>query len=216
LPSAFTFQLSPFSPFVYTFSKFYHRPLSSLTQAERTLIMSTQKSGKVILIGYRATGKSTVGRLLAARLGVDFLDMDKVIVEREGCTIEAMVAAHGWPYFRERERRLLRELVDRGPLVVATGGGAILHQDLWAALMKSGLVVWLAADQCTIRKRLAKDGRNRSQRPGLTKAGTQAEIEAVLAEREPLYAKGCHLTIDTGRQSPAATVAAIIQALGQP
>ncbi|MDH4319987.1 MAG: shikimate kinase [Desulfobulbaceae bacterium] len=167
---------------------------------------------KIILTGYRACGKSLVGRLLAERLGIDFLDMDKEIEAREGCTISAMVAAHGWPYFRERERGLLAELVGRDRLVVATGGGAIMHAEVWQQLKETGLVVWLRADTATIAARLNADEATNGQRPSLTGDSITREIAAVLAERIPMYQKGSHLTVDTSYRSPEEIVEQIATA----
>jgi len=168
---------------------------------------------KIILTGYRATGKSSVGPLLAQRLGLDFLDMDGLIEERAGCRIRELVASRGWDHFRALERDLLAELVSRGNAVISTGGGAILHQGVWPQLAQTGLVVWLAADIDTICRRLQGDGKSSSQRPSLTGADIYTEVALVLAEREPLYAKGSHLTIDTSAKSVAEIVARIEEAL---
>ncbi len=165
-----------------------------------------QSALKIILTGYRACGKSLIGRLLAQRLGLDFLDMDKEIEAREGCTVSAMVARHGWPYFRERERLLLAELSTRERLVVASGGGAIMHEEVWQRLRETALVVWLTADTATIAARLAGDAATAGQRPSLTGGNVIREIEGVLAERTPLYEKGSDLAVDTGRRSPAEIV----------
>ena len=171
-----------------------------------------QSGFKIILTGYRACGKSVVGRLLAQRLQFDFLDMDKEIELREGCSISEMVAAHGWPYFRERERQLLEELVDRERLVVATGGGAIMHEDAWQKLQATSLVVWLQAETAIIAARLAGDAATAGQRPSLTGDSITQEIETVLAERTPLYEKGSHLAVDTGSLTPDEIVALVVTA----
>lgn len=167
---------------------------------------------KVILTGYRATGKSTVGRELAARLGFEFLDMDKAIEEQEGASIRQLVAEHGWDYFRQRERELLTGLIPRGSLVVATGGGAILQQDIWRRLMQAGLCVWLTADQEVICQRLAADASSDEQRPSLTGIDIGREVHAVLSEREPLYRQGSHIAIDTTGRSIDSIVTEIITA----
>ena len=172
-----------------------------------------QSTLKIILTGYRACGKSVVGRLLALRLGIDFLDMDREIEAREGCSISAMVARHGWPYFREREQQLLAELIGRERLVVATGGGAIMHEEVWQRLQATALVVWLRADIATIAARLAGDAATAGQRPSLTGETVIREIEGVLAERTPLYQKGSHLAVDTGCRSPEEIVALVAAAL---
>jgi len=172
-----------------------------------------QSGLKIILTGYRACGKSLVGRLLAQRFEIDFLDMDKEIEARAGCTINEMVAQHGWPFFREREQQLLAELVTRDRLVVATGGGAIMHEEIWQQLQATGLVVWLRADTETIAARLAGDVATAGQRPSLTGDSVVREIETVLAERTPLYKKGSHLAIDTGSRTPEQIVELVATAL---
>jgi len=153
---------------------------------------------QIILIGYRATGKTTVGKRLAALLGLRFLDMDHELEKRYGQSIAELVAAQGWPYFRNLEKEMLAELIGNSDQVISTGGGAILHQDIWPRLKASSLVVWLTADQQTICRRLMNDTQTASQRPALTKSDTYAEIAAVLTEREPLYRAGCHFSVDTG------------------
>lgn len=158
---------------------------------------------KLILIGYRATGKSTVGKLIARRLSLQFLDMDQVIEERAGRSIQEIVATDGWPAFRQQEKELLTELAARQNLVVATGGGAVLHQESWARLKETGLVVWLTADRETIRARLRQDQKTPGQRPALTGTDSFSEISKVLTEREPLYRQSSHLAIDTAQASVA-------------
>lgn len=165
---------------------------------------------RVILIGYRGTGKSTVGRLLAQRLGTPFLDTDQEIEARHGA-IAAMVAAHGWPLFRARERDLLAELATGGPAVIATGGGAVLHREVWETLKADALVVWLQAPAAVIARRLAADARSASQRPSLTGADICAEIETVLAERTPLYRAAAHCAIDTAGMGAEEIVETILQ-----
>lgn len=168
---------------------------------------------KVILIGYRATGKSSIGRLLAFTLGFDFVDMDQVIEERESCSIRDMVANHDWAYFRSKEKKLLQELVGRENIVIATGGGAVLHHEIWPQIMQSFVSVWLFADHETICQRLANDTKSAEQRPSLTGQNILAEVEKLLADREPLYRKCSHLAINTSRLSPREVVNEIERAL---
>jgi shikimate kinase len=156
---------------------------------------------KIILTGYRATGKTMVGRMLAERLHLEFIDMDEMLEARAGQTIRQIVALHGWDQFRLLEGNLLEEMVDRPEGVISTGGGAILHKKVWDRLRQTGLVVWLTADIDTICRRLAKDEKSISQRPNLTDADIYAEVAQVLAEREPFYEKGSHLTVDTSNRT---------------
>lgn len=151
----------------------------------------------IILIGYRATGKTTVGKLLAGKLGFAFIDTDQAIEEKEGSCISDMVAQSGWSFFRKKEKDMLLHLARKKNHVIATGGGAILHQDIWPEIKQNGLVIWLKADIGTICQRLTADGNvSQSQRPSLTGSDIQAEISSVLSERLPLYESSCHLSLD--------------------
>jgi shikimate kinase len=168
----------------------------------------TAPKRKIILTGYRASGKSTIGRVLAARLKVAFIDMDEVLTARHG-EIRELVRERGWDYFRAREAELLAELVGCRAAVISTGGGAVLHQEVWRQLKETGLVVWLAVDPATIGERLAADALSASQRPSLTGGDIQEEAARVLAEREPLYRAGAHLVVDATR--PVAAVVKVIE-----
>lgn len=153
---------------------------------------------QIILIGYRATGKTSVGKSLAAALCIPFFDMDHELEKRCGRSIAELVAARGWPHFRALEKELLVEIIGRDDQVVSTGGGAILHQDIWPRLKESSVVVWLTADHETICRRLMGDTQTSSQRPALTEGNLYSEIASVLQEREPLYRAGAHFSVDTG------------------
>ncbi|MFH1215911.1 MAG: shikimate kinase [Pseudomonadota bacterium] len=155
-----------------------------------------RKKTKIILTGYRATGKSSVGKMIAERLSYAFLDMDKEIEEQQGLTIARMVSERGWDFFRGLERDYLETLLDRENLVVAPGGGAILHQNVWRRLMDSSLVFWLQAEVRTIAERLTGDAISADQRPSLTGDDMIVEIEKVLQEREELYRTGSHLVVN--------------------
>ncbi len=161
----------------------------------------TPQRRKIILTGYRATGKSVVGRSLAERLEVSFIDMDEVLVARHG-EISEMVKERGWDYFRTREKELLIELAAAREVVISAGGGAVMHRQEWQALKDTGLVVWLTADLETICRRLGADPLSDSQRPSLTGEDIRTEAARVLAEREPLYRQGSHLEIDSTRPVP--------------
>ena len=168
---------------------------------------------KVVLIGVRATGKSTVGRLLAQRLGVPFIDLDELLVTRFGCPIAEVVASRGWAYFREAEREALKEMLEEGPLVLACGGGAVFHQEEMESLRREALVVWLRAPKEVIAKRLTEDAKTSSQRPSLTGKDVLSEIEEILKSREPLYRRFSHFALDTASVSPEGVVAKILGAL---
>jgi shikimate kinase len=156
----------------------------------------------IVLTGFRATGKTAVGRHLAQLCGYEFADTDALLVERMGCSVAEAVAQHGWPYFREQERLLLAELALQRNMVLATGGGAILHQQEWQRLRQQGIVIWLRTDVATTLARLRQDERSTDQRPRLLTDDLEAETAALLAEREPLYRAGSDVVIDTAGKTP--------------
>ena len=152
----------------------------------------------IVLIGYRRTGKSTVGRLLAARLGRELVSTDAEIVKRAKRKIPEIVTQEGWEYFRNLESDICRELASRDRLVIDTGGGAILRTQNVEALKKNGVVFWLTASVETITRRIG--GNN--QRPSLS--GTKSfvdEIQDVLRERTPKYQAAADHTIATDDRS---------------
>src|SRR3989441_13195983 len=111
----------------------------------------------IVLIGYRGTGKSAVGRLLAPRLGRELVSTDAEIVKRAQRTIPEIVAQQGWDYFRDLESDICRELASRDQLVIDTGGGAILRAQNVEALKKDGTLFWLTASSETIARRNVGD-----------------------------------------------------------
>ncbi len=159
---------------------------------------------KIFLVGYRATGKTEIGRRLSERLGWEFRDLDDWIESETGLTIEEIVKKAGWPSFRDREHKALEQALalDR-PVVVACGGGAVMHKDIWPEIMEKALVVWLRADIETIVQRISSDPMTASRRPSLVHGKSlKEEIEMVLGSRTPLYRKFSHIHIDTGRLTP--------------
>jgi shikimate kinase len=161
----------------------------------------------IVLMGYRGTGKSTVGRLLAARLGRELVSTDAEIIKRAQHSIPEIVAQKGWEYFRDLESDICREFAGRDQLVIDTGGGAILSAQNVEALKKNGTVFWLTASVETIVKRIGGD----NQRPSLT--GTKSfvdEIQDVLRERTPKYQAAADHTIATDNRSVNQLVEAIL------
>jgi len=111
--------------------------------------MKLQKE-KVILTGYRATGKTSIGKILADLLGFDFIDTDLAIEKRQGESIAEMVGRGGWDLFRSKEKDILLELVRRNNIVIATGGGSVMHENAWEKLSKNALSVCVTVDMTTI------------------------------------------------------------------
>ncbi|HID96832.1 MAG TPA: shikimate kinase [Thermodesulfobacteriaceae bacterium] len=193
--------------------KIFSRILGIVAES-RPLIGECPSIDKVIIIGYRATGKSTVGRLLAHRLGWDFVDLDEWIEEKTGKSIKRIVSEKGWGMFREIERSALRKMLDmKGPLVAACGGGAVIHKDIWNASLPDGsMVVWLRARTDTISSRIDSDPLSVSRRPSLVSGKClMNEIEAVAGEREPLYRKYADLSFDTDAMTPAEIVDLVVE-----
>ena len=152
----------------------------------------------IVLIGYRGTGKTAVGRLLAARLGRELVSTDAEIVKRAQRTIPEIVAQQGWGYFRDLESDICQELSSRDHLIIDTGGGAILRAQNVEVLKKDGILFWLTASVETIAKRIGGD----NQRPSLT--GTKSfvdEVQDVLRERAPKYQAAADHIIATDDQS---------------
>ena len=160
----------------------------------------------ITLIGYRGTGKSTLASPLAQRLGWDWIDADVELERRAGRSIQNIFATDGEPEFRRLERELLAELLQRDRLVIAAGGGAIMNEATRAEMKSAGPVVWLQASADTIERRLATDPTTGQRRPNLTSTGGRAEIERLLALREPLYRECATIVLDSENISIAEMV----------
>ncbi len=159
----------------------------------------------IVLIGFMGTGKTTVGKLLAARLGLAFTDMDDVIVERAGKSIPAIFADDGEPAFRALERQVVVDLAARRGLVIATGGGVVLNPDNTRDLGASGLLVALSASPDVILERLRHD----TGRPLLSAGDKGHKIRRLLAERQHLY-NAIPTRIDTDLLTSAAVAERIM------
>lgn len=157
----------------------------------------------VFLVGYRATGKSTVARLLAERLQYDWIDADDEVERRAGKSIAAIFGEDGEPAFRDIEADVVAALCRHRRLVVALGGGAVLREASRTAVRQAGPVVWLTAGVDTIAGRLAADQSTASRRPSLTDTGVLEEIQSVLTGREPIYRACATLEVDTESRTPA-------------
>nr|WP_281254180.1 shikimate kinase [Thiomonas delicata] len=154
---------------------------------------------RIFLIGLMGAGKTTVGRALAQRVGLRFLDSDHEIERREGCTIATLFAREGEQGFREIEARVIEDLTERDGIVLATGGGAVLRESNRKALHGRGVVVYLRASP----DELAHRTRNDRSRPLLQTADPRTRLRELFRQRDPLYRETAHFTIDTGRPSAA-------------
>jgi shikimate kinase len=154
------------------------------------------------LIGYRATGKTTLARLLAERLGWQWIDADVEIEHRAGKSIARIFAEQGEHAFRDLEARVIAALCRQEHLVLAAGGGAPLREASRRAMRESGKVVWLTARPETILARMSADATTSARRPHLTDRGPLEEIVSLLERREPVYRQSAHLVVDTEGKSP--------------
>lgn len=156
----------------------------------------------IALIGFRATGKTTVGRILARELGLLFIDMDQHLSASAGREISCWVRLEGWASFRRAESELLRVLGTRTGLVVATGGGIILDPENRRALKEKFHTIWLNASPGTIQARMSADPHTGAMRPPLSDLPPDEEIEKTLSERNPLYSATALIEIDAEGKSP--------------
>ena len=165
----------------------------------------------LILIGYRGTGKTTVARKLAERLGIPVFDSDPEIERRAGKSIAEIFAQDGEAVFRNWEESVIAEiLVCPKPLVLATGGGAILRATTRERLRQSGRVIWLTATPETILRRITSDAASKTMRPNLTSLPMYEEIVTVLEQRKSLYAETAHEIIETDHRTIDEIVDAIV------
>ena len=167
----------------------------------------------IILIGYRATGKTTLARLLADRLGWSWVDADVEIEERAGKSITRIFAEEGEPAFRSLEAQVIADLCRREKLVLAAGGGAPLRPESRRLMRESGSVVWLTARPETIFARMAADATTAGRRPNLTSRSGQDEIVHLLQKREPVYREAAHHEVDTEGKSPQELTSEILALL---
>jgi len=155
----------------------------------------------LILIGYRAAGKTAVGRRLAEKLGVPFCDTDELISRRTGRSVKEIVAEKGWEAFRREERIVIKGLTFMHGSVIALGGGALMNPANLEILKGKGVFIWLTADAATIIERMETDEVTREQRPSLTNGDPLNETAALLKEREPVYRVVSDLMVDTAGRS---------------
>ncbi len=150
----------------------------------------------IVLIGYRGSGKTCIGKRLASDLWMDFVDTDPLIVERAGKTIREIFEAEGEEGFRRRESEVIAEVAARDNHVIAAGGGAILKPENVAALKKNGKLVWLKAKPEVLFQHIQADAATDANRPNLTSAGGFEEVQKVLDTRTPLYQAAADVTFD--------------------
>lgn len=155
-------------------------------------ILSALGSRSIVLVGMMGVGKSTIGRRLAARLRLPFVDADTEIEAAAGMTIPEIFEHHGEPHFRDGEARVIARLLEGGPRVLATGGGAFMREETRVRIADKAVSIWLKADPDVIMRRV----RRRADRPLLQTADPEATVTRLLGEREPVYGRA-DLTISS-------------------
>jgi shikimate kinase len=162
----------------------------------------------VVLVGLMGAGKTTIGRRLAARLGLSFIDADEEIERAAGLSVSEIFEAFGEAEFRAGERRVMARLLAGPARVIATGGGAFINAETRATIAASGISIWLRADLDILAARVAR----RDTRPLLREGDPRETLARLMAAREPIYAQA-DLTVDSADQPHSATVDAILSAL---
>jgi shikimate kinase len=153
---------------------------SASQDAEITAALGTRS---VVLVGMMGAGKSTIGRRLSARLRLPFLDADTEIEAAAGMSIPDIFESHGEPHFRDGEARVIARLLDSGPAVLATGGGAFMREETRARIQAKAVSIWLKADADIIMRRVKR----RADRPLLQTTDPAATVGQLIEEREPVY-----------------------------
>ncbi|WP_411343112.1 shikimate kinase [Paenibacillus sp. WLX1005] len=157
---------------------------------------SEVQHANIILVGMMGTGKTTVGTLLAERLDYPLVDMDTVIAEKEGMSVQEIFRIHGEAYFRDLESRVLEEVLHQTGQIVSTGGGCVLREWNCTVMLDKGLVVALTADVDHIVNRVAGD----DNRP-LLAGDTRQRVRTIMEERKEVY-QFAHVTVDTSLLTP--------------
>jgi shikimate kinase len=167
----------------------------------------------IVLIGYRCSGKTAIGRVLADMLGMGFADTDVLIEEDAGESIEAIIKTKSWDHFRNLESDVIERVSEKDNQVIATGGGVVVNQENVKALKKDGWVVWLDARPDVLKERMGKELHSGNIRPSLTGADPLAEIEEVMNTRRPMYQEAGDFVVDTTRLSEPEAAALIMKNL---
>lgn len=164
----------------------------------------------IVLIGMRGSGKTTMGKILAQKMGREFVEMDELITRKAGLTIPDIVAKHGWAKFRDIEEEITGEAAGRDNIINASGGGVVTRENNIIKLRKNGVLVWLQAGVDTLVSRTGED----ANRPPLAEGRTQREdMETTLKERRSLYQQAADLTVNTENKTPEEVADLVINLL---
>ena len=173
-------------------------------------VKRTLNGRSIVLVGLMGAGKSTIGRRLAQKLGLAFVDADAEIEQAAGKTVQEIFADHGETYFREGERKVIARLLEQGSQVLATGGGAYMSAETRRTIAERGVTVWLKADFSLLMKRV----RRRSDRPLLSSGDPEAVMRTLMAERYPVYGEA-DITVESRDVPHGSIVSDVIRALAE-
>ena len=181
----------------------------STSNAAPGAILSRLGDRSIVLIGMMGVGKSSIGRRLGARLGIPFIDADAEIEKAAGMSIADIFVRHGEAAFRSGEARVIARLLNGGPQVLATGGGAVMNPETRALIQKKGVSIWLSAEFELLLRRISK---RKAERPMLQTADPAATLRELLAKREPIYTQA-DLTVESRDVPHDAVVVEILERL---
>ncbi len=173
-----------------------------------TLRLSVPAPKTIVLVGLMGAGKTSVGRLLAKRLDLEFIDADHEIEQAAQCSIEQIFESHGEAEFRDGERRVIARLLTGPTHVLATGGGAFMRKETRDAIRGRGISVWLRADLDLLLRRVSR----RKNRPLLRNENPRQILEKLIEERYPVYAEA-DIVVDSGDRPPGTIVDTVIESI---
>lgn len=173
-----------------------------------TLRLSVPAPKTIVLVGLMGAGKTSVGRLLAKRLDLEFIDADDEIEQAARCSIEQIFESHGEAEFRDGERRVIARLLTGPTHVLATGGGAFMRKETRDAIRGRGISVWLRADLDLLLRRVSR----RKNRPLLRNENPRQTLEKLIKERYPVYAEA-DIVVDSGDRPPGTIVDNVIESI---
>ena len=173
-----------------------------------TVRLSVPAPKPIVLVGLMGAGKTSIGRLLAKRLDLEFIDADREIEKAAQCSIEQIFERHGEAEFRDGEQRVIARLLTGPAHVLATGGGAFMRKETRDAIRGRGISVWLRADLDLLLRRVSR----RKNRPLLRNKNPRQTLEKLIEERYPVYAEA-DIVVDSGDQPPGTIVDTVIESL---
>jgi shikimate kinase len=177
----------------------------------KTVALRRALAGRsIVLVGLMGCGKSSVGRRLAAKLDMPFVDADEEIERAAGKSISDIFADHGEAHFRDGERKVIQRLLAGGPLVLATGGGAYMNPDTRESIRRSAISIWLRAELAILLRRVAK----RNNRPLLDKKDPETVMRQLIEARYPVYALA-DITVESRDVAHEVVVADVLEALSR-